>query len=150
MAAAAPQWLAAGAWLVHLTGAGEYERVQAIAIKHPHYLRFPFRQDIAALLQRATFAISRSGAMSLAELYATQTPAILIPYPYAAEDHQYHNAIAWPGVATVHREAELSAAHLAELGLMWLSQPPQFEPDPTDEPSLVMAALLRKHLGPSN
>lgn len=146
VAAAAPQWLAAGAWLVHLTGAGEYERVQAIAPEHPHYLRFPFRQDVAALLQRARFAISRSGAMSLAELYATQTPAILVPYPYAAEDHQFHNAMAWPGVATVHREAELTAAQLADLGLAWLREPPQFEGDLTTEPSLAIATLLRNRL----
>ncbi|MEO1132098.1 MAG: UDP-N-acetylglucosamine--N-acetylmuramyl-(pentapeptide) pyrophosphoryl-undecaprenol N-acetylglucosamine transferase, partial [Cyanobacteria bacterium J06639_1] len=90
---AAPAWLEAGACVVHLTGQTDADAVAELAPDHSHYLHFPFRSDIAALLQRATFAVSRAGAMSLAELAVTETPAILIPYPYAAEDHQYANAI---------------------------------------------------------
>ena len=119
---AAPAWLDRGAWIVHLTGDLDADEVAKLVPDSPQYLHFPFRQDMAAIYQRADFAICRSGAMTLAELAVTQTPAILIPYPYAAEDHQYANAIAFAesGAAVVHREGELTAKKLAELGCDWL------------------------------
>ena len=119
---AAPAWIDRGAWIVHLTGELDADEVAKLAPASPQYLHFPFRQDMAALYQRADFAICRSGAMTLAELAVTETPAILIPYPYAAEDHQYANAIAFAnsGAAVVHREGELTAETLSELGGKWL------------------------------
>ncbi|MFS8857553.1 undecaprenyldiphospho-muramoylpentapeptide beta-N-acetylglucosaminyltransferase [Synechococcus sp. H55.7] len=120
VAACAEAWLEAGAWIVHLTGGSE----AGIPI-HPRYRPFPFRTDVAALLQRATFAISRAGAMSLAELWATATPAILIPYPFAAEDHQYQNALAFVGRGggVVMRESEEHVDLLRQTVLTWLAQP---------------------------
>ena len=41
---------------------------------------------------KADFALCRAGATSIAELTATKTPALFIPYPYAANDHQTANA----------------------------------------------------------
>jgi UDP-N-acetylglucosamine--N-acetylmuramyl-(pentapeptide) pyrophosphoryl-undecaprenol N-acetylglucosamine transferase len=43
-------------------------------------------------LNAATVAVSRSGASSLAEFAAMRLPSILIPYPAATDDHQFHNA----------------------------------------------------------
>jgi UDP-N-acetylglucosamine--N-acetylmuramyl-(pentapeptide) pyrophosphoryl-undecaprenol N-acetylglucosamine transferase len=43
-------------------------------------------------MDKADFAISRSGASTLWELCALGMPALYVPYPYAAADHQYHNA----------------------------------------------------------
>lgn len=86
---AAPAWLAAGAWIVHLTGRQDPE---ANSFQHPHYFALPFWEQMAALCQRADLAISRAGAGALTELATTGTPAVLIPYPYAAEDHQTRNA----------------------------------------------------------
>ena len=119
---AAPAWIERGAWIVHLTGEQDAEAIAELAPQSPQYLHFPFRPDIDALLQRATFSVCRSGAMTLAELEATQTPAILVPYPYAAEDHQYANAIAFAkgGGAIVCREGDLTAATLTQLGNEWL------------------------------
>jgi UDP-N-acetylglucosamine--N-acetylmuramyl-(pentapeptide) pyrophosphoryl-undecaprenol N-acetylglucosamine transferase len=51
----------------------------------------------------ADLAIARAGALTIAELTACGIPAILIPYPYAAADHQTHNA------------AEVVAAGAAEM-----------------------------------
>jgi len=71
----------------------------------------PFYDGMAALLQRANLAISRAGAGTLTELAITHTPSILIPYPYAAEDHQTYNAAIFGsvGAALVFQQADLSA-----------------------------------------
>ena len=62
---------------------------------------------MAALFQRADLAVSRAGAGTLIELAMTGTPAILIPYPFAAEDHQTYNAAAFSqtGAAQVYQQA---------------------------------------------
>lgn len=53
---------------------------------------YGFTNQIAQLIQRSDFAVSRSGASTLWELCASKVPAFYIPYPSAAADHQYHNA----------------------------------------------------------
>ena len=53
---------------------------------------FGFSSHIAELMNEADFAIARSGASTLWELSASGLPTLFIPYPYAASDHQYHNA----------------------------------------------------------
>jgi UDP-N-acetylglucosamine--N-acetylmuramyl-(pentapeptide) pyrophosphoryl-undecaprenol N-acetylglucosamine transferase len=45
-------------------------------------------------LNAASIAVSRAGASSLAEFAAIRVPSILIPYPHAADNHQYFNAMA--------------------------------------------------------
>ena len=54
----------------------------------------PFISDMAAAYKGADLVISRSGALSLSELQALGKPAILVPSPNVAEDHQTHNAMA--------------------------------------------------------
>ncbi len=53
---------------------------------------FGFTTRLAAYMAEADFAVARAGASTLWELSATALPALFIPYPYAASDHQYHNA----------------------------------------------------------
>jgi len=67
-------------------------------------------------LGAASVTVSRAGASSLAEIAAMQVPSILIPYPSAADDHQYHNARAFaqPGAARMMAESQLRAETLAE------------------------------------
>lgn len=117
----APQWFAAGAWLVHLTGDNDPE---ADSLQHTQYIRLPFYDNMAALLQRADLAISRSGAGSLTELAICGTPAILIPYPYAAEDHQTYNAKVFTDVdaAVMFSQSQLSAETLSQEILHLLTQ----------------------------
>lgn len=113
---AAPAWLEAGIWIVHLTGSQDPD---AETLSHPHYRVRPFYDHMAALLQRADLAVSRAGAGTLTELAITGTPSILIPYPYAAEDHQTYNAsiFAAAGAATVYQQSELTAEQLQMLVL---------------------------------
>jgi len=54
----------------------------------------PFCDEMAGLLQHADLAISRAGAGSLSELAVCGTPAILVPFPQAADRHQDANAAA--------------------------------------------------------
>lgn len=118
----APTWFDRGAWIVHLTGERDSE---AETLQHPHYIQMPFYDNMAGLLQRADLAISRAGAGTLTELATTQTPAILIPYPYAAEDHQSYNAASFAdkGAALVFRQADLTPQLLESKVLHLLESP---------------------------
>jgi UDP-N-acetylglucosamine--N-acetylmuramyl-(pentapeptide) pyrophosphoryl-undecaprenol N-acetylglucosamine transferase len=52
----------------------------------------PFFADLPSRLAEATLAVARAGATTLAELAAVGVPAVLVPYPTAADDHQTRNA----------------------------------------------------------
>ncbi len=68
-----------------------------------------FIDDMDKAYSAADLVICRAGATSLAELTVLGIPAVLVPYPYAAADHQYHNAkaMAEAGAALVLRDSEL-------------------------------------------
>ncbi|MEH2069720.1 MAG: undecaprenyldiphospho-muramoylpentapeptide beta-N-acetylglucosaminyltransferase [Nostoc sp.] len=119
---AANAWFDAGAYVVHLTGDRD---PQADTLKHPQYIALPFYNNMAALLQGATLAISRSGAGSLTELAVCGTPAILIPYPFAAEDHQSYNAEVFSkaGAALTLKQSHLTAQQLQSNVLNLLHSP---------------------------
>jgi UDP-N-acetylglucosamine--N-acetylmuramyl-(pentapeptide) pyrophosphoryl-undecaprenol N-acetylglucosamine transferase len=52
----------------------------------------PFCDEMASLLSCADLAVSRAGAGSLAEFVRCRLPAVLVPYPHAADNHQWENA----------------------------------------------------------
>jgi UDP-N-acetylglucosamine--N-acetylmuramyl-(pentapeptide) pyrophosphoryl-undecaprenol N-acetylglucosamine transferase len=64
----------------------------------------------------ADVVVARAGASTLAELAVTRTPAVLVPYPYATDAHQLHNAerFASIGAARVFLDRELDSAKLLE------------------------------------
>ncbi len=123
---AAPAWLEQGAYLIHLTGKNDPD---AESLQHPQYISMPFSDNMAGLLQRANLAISRAGAGALTELALTGTPGILIPYPYAAEDHQSYNAQEFvaAGAGVVYQQSELTAEILREQVNQWLANPQQLQ-----------------------
>ena len=122
----AAAWFATGAWIVHLTGENDPE---AKTLSHPQYFPLPFYNNMAGLLRRASLAISRAGAGTLTELAVTQTPAILIPYPYAAEDHQTYNAeiFAKAGAVQLLQQANLTPEILQNNVLHLLQSPHELQ-----------------------
>ena len=74
----------------------------------------PYIEDMPAALAAADLAVSRSGAMTTAELLNQGLPAVLVPLPSAAQDHQAHNALALEeaGAAVVAPQAGLTGDRL--------------------------------------
>src|SRR5262245_57828739 len=73
------------------------------------------RVGLGALLAQLLVVIARAGATTVAELGAVGRPAILLPYPLAADNHQEKNAaaLAASGAALVFRQSELDGEKLA-------------------------------------
>jgi len=88
LAKSAPEWQ----WL-HLTGPNDFDKVkQAYTALKLRAVVHPFLVAMDLALGAATAVVSRSGASSLAELAAMRLPSLLVPFPHAADNHQYFNA----------------------------------------------------------
>lgn len=97
--------------IIHQCGNADFERLQSeYQNLNIDVELFSFSKDILSYMDRADFAISRSGASTLWELSAIGLPALYIPFPYAAADHQYYNAkfLVEQNLAYITRENELS------------------------------------------
>ncbi len=104
-------------WL-HLTGAGDFEKVrQAYAALGLKAVVHPFLSEMDRALGAATVALARAGASSLAEIAAMRVPAVLVPFPSAADNHQLHNAQAFEqsGAARVLEQKDARPERTAEL-----------------------------------
>jgi UDP-N-acetylglucosamine--N-acetylmuramyl-(pentapeptide) pyrophosphoryl-undecaprenol N-acetylglucosamine transferase len=76
-----------------------------------------FMEDVAAELMAADVVVCRAGATTLAELAAVGVASILVPFPFAVDDHQSHNAraLSEAGAALLVPQVELAPERLAEL-----------------------------------
>lgn len=100
----------------HLAGPRDFEAVRRAAAASGAPFRVdPFTDEMQDWLAAASVAISRAGAGSLAEFAAARLPAILVPYPAAADNHQWHNARAFvdAGAAEICLETDLDPSGLA-------------------------------------
>ena len=101
----------------HQTGRAEADSVRADYEKAGVEAEvLPFIEDMAGAYAWADLALSRAGATSLAELAVMGLPAVLVPYPFAADDHQATNAahyVQGEG-ALAFREADLTPETLAD------------------------------------
>lgn len=113
---------------VHQTGTADAdrcrERYQALGLAATVSVQ-PFIEDMAGTLGAATVVVGRAGALTLAELAIVGRPAVLIPLPTAADDHQTRNALAFAdaGAALVLDQRQATAADLAEHLAGLLSDP---------------------------
>ena len=108
-----PQLKAAGIHVVWQTGKTYYEKIQSSIsnLQSPieEWLEVqPFLADMPDRYANADLVISRAGASSISELCLLGKPAILVPSPNVAEDHQTHNAMALVNkeAAVLVRDAE--------------------------------------------
>jgi len=108
--------------IFHQTGASDRERVsEAYARAGIRAEVVEFERNMPSRYAWADLAVCRSGALTVAELALAGLPALFVPYPYAADDHQAANARAMADacaarvLASKTLTAELLAAQLAEL-----------------------------------
>jgi UDP-N-acetylglucosamine--N-acetylmuramyl-(pentapeptide) pyrophosphoryl-undecaprenol N-acetylglucosamine transferase len=147
--------------LVHQTGLADAAAVtQAYAQAGLQAEVLPFLHDMAERYRWADLVLCRAGASTLAELTTCGKPAILVPYPYAADDHQRHNAMALQrqGAAQVILDAELTGARLYEVLEPLLRKPELLQQQaacsralsrPGAADALVMTCLHLLHRAPA-
>jgi UDP-N-acetylglucosamine--N-acetylmuramyl-(pentapeptide) pyrophosphoryl-undecaprenol N-acetylglucosamine transferase len=113
---------APGIRILHQTGERDYDdavaayrRFNESGLSEPAEV-FKFIEDMPAAFARADLLVCRSGASTVAEITAAGKPAIFVPFPRAADDHQRVNAeaLARSGAAVVVEESKLEGVWLAE------------------------------------
>lgn len=139
--------------VLHQTGKKHFETVQKL------YQQAGVAGDIRAFLDdmanqyaNADVVICRAGALTIAELAAAGVASVLIPFPFAVDDHQTHNAcfLSEKGAAVLLPQKELNAENLAQLlremkreKLLAMAQAARSlaKPDATQQVAQVCAAL---------
>jgi UDP-N-acetylglucosamine--N-acetylmuramyl-(pentapeptide) pyrophosphoryl-undecaprenol N-acetylglucosamine transferase len=108
---------APGMHIIHQTGERDYnDALAAYRGLGESAEVFKFIEDMPAAFARADLMVCRSGASTVAEITAAGKPAIFVPFPRAADDHQRVNAetLARSGAAVVVEESKLEGVWLAE------------------------------------
>ena len=114
--------------IVHQTGEADFEKVRAAYAKlsadSPIKAEAkPFLEKIVDAFAQADLVICRAGATTVAELAAAGKPALLVPFPFAADDHQRKNAeaVERAGAGRMLLQADLNPERLAQ-ELLWLAR----------------------------
>jgi UDP-N-acetylglucosamine--N-acetylmuramyl-(pentapeptide) pyrophosphoryl-undecaprenol N-acetylglucosamine transferase len=113
---------APGIHIIHQTGERDYNDAlaayQSLGESAASFTSevFKFIEDMPAAFARADLVVCRSGASTVAEIAAAGKPAVFVPFPRAADDHQRVNAeaLARAGAAVVVEESKLEGVWLAE------------------------------------
>lgn len=108
-------------WFMHATGKDckdfpERLAEKGVDLNNKHIIIRDYIDDMHRCLAAADLVICRAGASSLCEFQVMGKPSILIPYPFATENHQYHNAkaLADKGAAILIEEKDLTSAVLMQ------------------------------------
>lgn len=101
--------------IVHQTGERDYNEAQAAYLEAGGSAEvYPFIDDMPGIFARSDLLLCRSGASTVAEVMAAGKPAIFVPFPRAADDHQKRNAEALEraGAAIMLEESKLTCERL--------------------------------------
>ncbi len=121
---------------IHSTGSSGYEwmpdLVKSLGVdleKCPNIDMREYVFDAPTVMAAADLILCRAGAMSVSEVCATGTPAIIVPSPYVADDHQRYNArsLSDRGAAVYLEEADATPEKVFELVNSLLSDPERLE-----------------------
>ena len=98
---------------------------RSITWERPGWLVLEYLKDMPEALACADLYIGRAGAASLAELMIAGVPSLLIPYPFAAENHQEYNAqaLVQGGAARLIKDSDLNGQRLWKEVEELMSQP---------------------------
>jgi UDP-N-acetylglucosamine--N-acetylmuramyl-(pentapeptide) pyrophosphoryl-undecaprenol N-acetylglucosamine transferase len=103
-----------GVYVVHSAGRAEFAEVSAavndrLGGDRSRYMVVDYIERMGDALAAADLVVARAGATSIAEITAAGRPAVLVPYPYATDDHQMLNAraVSQAGGAEVVADADL-------------------------------------------
>lgn len=115
LSAQAAEFLPADTQVLHIAGASDFQRVTEITQGRAAYKVLGFCDQMPSAYAIADLVIARSGASSMTEIAIAGHPSILVPYPYAADDHQARNAevFANAGAALMINERDLDPEKLA-------------------------------------
>ena len=119
-----------GIHIVHQTGEGDYNDAQAAYANLDNCVEaYRFIDDMPGLFARAGLLICRSGASTVAEVTAAGKPAVFVPFPRAADDHQKRNAEALEraGAAIMLEESKLKRESLVETVSSLFNHPARLE-----------------------
>ena len=116
----AKKWKDSDIIFIHATGKANYNSVveelrkNGVNLNADNVIVKDYISNMGECMAAADLLISRAGAISLSELEVCSKAAILIPSPYVAENHQYHNAMALKkiGAAEVIEEKDLTGESL--------------------------------------
>jgi UDP-N-acetylglucosamine--N-acetylmuramyl-(pentapeptide) pyrophosphoryl-undecaprenol N-acetylglucosamine transferase len=132
--------------VLHVSGERDYAYMEAEErdVGANHVLLVSYLADPANAYAAADVVIARAGASTLAELAATGTPAILVPYPHHSDNHQVSNAAIFAdrGAAVVLTDAELDGDRL------WWTLDAMLQPERLAEMRAAAASLATSGAGP--
>ncbi|NJM37394.1 MAG: UDP-N-acetylglucosamine--N-acetylmuramyl-(pentapeptide) pyrophosphoryl-undecaprenol N-acetylglucosamine transferase [Akkermansiaceae bacterium] len=112
--------------VLHIAGASDFDRVSEITKGRAGYKVLGFCDQMPSAYAVADLVIARSGASSLTEIAIAGLPSILVPYPYAADDHQTRNAEVFDhsGAGKLVQERDLNPEKLASFATSILQDLP--------------------------
>jgi UDP-N-acetylglucosamine--N-acetylmuramyl-(pentapeptide) pyrophosphoryl-undecaprenol N-acetylglucosamine transferase len=119
-----------GIHIVHQTGEHDYNDAQAAYANLSGSVEaYRFIDDMPGQFAQADLLICRSGASTVAEVTAAGKPAVFVPFPRAADDHQKRNAEALEraGAAVMLEESDLSRESLVQAVSSLFSEPSRLE-----------------------
>lgn len=115
---------------VHVTGKKHFETLfptyEKLGISNIYRMKsFLESQEMAEAYSEASIVVGRSGAGTLSELAAFGLPSVLVPFPSAHANHQFHNAEEFEGLgaATIIQQNQLHPSDLEEAIMSWLEIP---------------------------